>query len=158
MNNLSGFASTPWTWFDIAWPWIGLGAAIVMLFLLFATNTFRYHFQVSKFRDPVWLSWMAIPIYLIHEFEEYGFDIVGVRHAFPNGLCHYLRLANYPDCPIPHEFYLYVNIPLVWIFAVVAALLSYKNSFVGLGLYSVIITNAIAHIVQALVTREYNPG
>ena len=84
---------------------------------------------------------------MIHEFEEYGVDFLGDKHAFPNGLCQNLRLGNYPTCSISHEFYLYVNIPLVWFFAVLAATFSFKNLFVGLGLYSVIISNGIVHIL-----------
>jgi hypothetical protein len=147
-----------WTWFDIAWPWIGLIAAVIILSLLFVTNIFRHNIQISRWRDVAWLSWLAIPIYMIHEFEEYGVDFLGTRHAFPNGLCQNLDLENYPACPIPHEFYLYVNIPLVWFFAVLAAGFSFKHSFVRLGLYSVIISNAMAHIIPFLFKQEYNPG
>ena len=147
MKNLFGFKynGITWTWFDIIWPWIGLAAAIIILALLFATNILRLNTQVSIWRDSVWLSWLALPIYMIHEFEEYGVDFLGDKHAFPNGLCQNLRLGNYPTCSIPHEFYLYVNIPLVWFFAVLAATFSFKNLFVGLGLYGVIISNGIVH-------------
>ena len=90
---------------------------------------------------------------MIHEFEEYGVDFLGDKHAFPNGLCQNLRLGNYPTCSIPHEFYLYLNIPLVWFFAVLAATFSFKNLFVGLGLYGVIISNGIVHILTFFETR-----
>ena len=140
------------------WPWIGLAAAIIILAILLATNILRQNMQVSRWRDAVWLSWMAIPIYVIHEFEEYGIDILGEKHAFPNGLCRDLKLGNYPNCPVPHEFYLYVNIPLVWFFGLIAAIFSRRNPFVGLGLYSVIISNGMVHILTSLLKQEYNPG
>lgn len=152
------FANTTWTWFDILWPWIGLALAIVILVLLFATNILRHDIQVNRWRDPAWLSWLAVTIYMLHQFEEYGIDFVGSKHAFPDELCMRLGLGNYPACPIPHEFFLYVNIPLVWFFAVLSAKFSSKNPFVGLGLYSVIISNAMAHIVIAVATQAYNPG
>lgn len=147
-----------WTWFDIMWPWIGLGIAVAILLLLFTTNILRYDLRINRWRDSVWLSWLAVPIYMLHQFEEYGVDLFGYRHAFPDALCSRLGLGNYPGCPIPHEFFLYVNIPLVWFFAVLTAIFSPKNPFVGLGLYSVIITNAMAHIVVAIATQAYNPG
>ncbi|HEX4849160.1 MAG TPA: HXXEE domain-containing protein [Puia sp.] len=160
MKSLFGFPEVikPWTWFDMIWPWIGLFAAFILVVLLFATNIFRQNLEQSRWRDTKWLSWLAIPIYMIHEFEEYGIDFLGNKHAFPDGLCQNLNLGDYPFCSIPHEFYLYVNIPLVWIFAVIAAVLSSKNPFVGLGLYSVIISNAFAHIFTFFLRHEYNPG
>jgi hypothetical protein len=147
-----------WTWFDIAWPWIGLGAAIIILALLLLTNVFISNTQVSRWRDFLWLSWLALPIYMIHEFEEYGIDFLGNKHAFPDALCLNLSLGSYPKCPIPHDFYLYVNISLVWFVAVLTIMLSRKNPFVGFGLYSVIISNGIAHIVIFLLRQQYNPG
>ena len=95
---------------------------------------------------------------MLHQFEEYGVDLFGSRHAFPDELCNRLGLGNYPACPIPHEFFLYVNIPLVWFFAVLSAKFSPKNPFIGLGLYSVIISNAMARIVVAVATQSYSPG
>lgn len=152
------YDSSTWTWFDIIWPWIGLALAIILFGLLLTTNIFRKDILGSRWRDAQWLSWLAIPIYMIHQFEEYGIDLIGERHAFPNGLCRDLGLGNYPTCPIPHEFYLFVNIPLVWFFAIYAARISVKNPFVGLGLYSVIISNGVVHIGTFLIKQEYNPG
>jgi hypothetical protein len=65
---------TNWTWFDLAWPWVGLGAAAVLFFFLFATDKLRERLDVSRWRDPVWLSWLAPAAYMIHQFEEYGID------------------------------------------------------------------------------------
>ena len=145
MKTLFGikYDSNTWTWFDIIWPWVGLALAIILLGLLLTTNIFRQTILGSRWRDAKWLAWLAIPIYMIHQFEEYGLDLTGENHAFPNGLCQNLRLDNYPICPIPHEFYLFVNIPLVWFFAIFAARVSSKNPFAGFGLYSVIISNGI---------------
>lgn len=152
------FDYTTWAWFDITWPWIGLGFAILILILLFATNFLRYNFQISRWRDAVWLSWFAVPIYMLHQFEEYGIDLLGRKHAFPTDLCNNLSLGNYPSCIIPHDYFLYVNISLVWFIAVLNAKFSSKNTFVGLGLYSVLISNAIVHLIGAVAAKNYNPG
>ena len=146
------------TWFDLSWPWIGLGLAALLLILLFSTHLLRHNPAASRWRDTVWLSWLAIPIYMIHQFEEYGVDLLGQKHAFPDALCSNLGLGNYPACPIPHEFYLYVNIPLVWLMGLFTSRYSLKNPFVGLGLYSVIISNGMAHIMIFIVRGQYNPG
>ena len=44
-------------WFYTVWPFIGGGAAIVMVAILLTTDTFRSNTAVSRWRDPVWLAW-----------------------------------------------------------------------------------------------------
>ncbi|HLX91859.1 MAG TPA: HXXEE domain-containing protein [Puia sp.] len=150
--------STTWTLFDIIWPWIGLGASVIILILLFTTGLLRRDRLISRWRDPTWLAWLAVPIYMIHQFEEYGVDFLRQKHAFPDALCTNLNLGAYPVCPIPHEFYLYVNIPLVWFVGILLAIISFKSPFVALGLYGVIITNGVSHIFIGILRQSYNPG
>jgi hypothetical protein len=148
-----------WTWFDLAFPWIGGVAAGVLLVLLFGTNLLRSEPTLSRWRDPVWLSWMATVVYLLHNVEEYGVDLLGHWHAFPEALCADLKLPAYPDCPIPPAFFLAVNIPMFWVVGPLAALLSRRHRLIGFTLYSVISINALVHIMARLVTGQpYNPG
>ncbi|MBT8339105.1 MAG: hypothetical protein HKP58_15880 [Desulfatitalea sp.] len=51
--------------FDIAWPWIGGAAALVLLVLLFGTDLLRSEKRTSRWRDRVWLAWMAAFPFLI---------------------------------------------------------------------------------------------
>ena len=87
---------TNWTWFDLAWPWIWLGVGAVLFFLLFATDKLRERLDVSRWRDPVWLSWLAPAAYMVHQFEEYRIDAHGSRFAFPDLLCVSVGLPPYP--------------------------------------------------------------
>jgi len=85
--------------------------------------------------------------------------LLGHRHSFPDALCTNLKLPAYPGCPIPPAFYLAVNIPLFWIVAPLAALLSRRRPLMGLALYSVVFTNGLVHLIPVLVLgRGYNPG
>src|SRR5687767_5582946 len=59
-------------WFYTVWPFIGVGGAIVMVAILLVTDTFRGNTMTSRWRDPVWLAWIAVPLYWIHQFEEYS--------------------------------------------------------------------------------------
>ena len=59
-----------WNWFDIAWPWIGLAVALMLVVLMLATDLFRDNQAGSRWRDLVWLSWLPVPVYLIHQFED----------------------------------------------------------------------------------------
>lgn len=156
MNEL--YDHTSWTRFDILWPWIGLAAACFIFLKLFTGDTLRHNPLISRWRDPVWLSWLSIPIYMLHQFEEYGVDLMGRTHSFPDSLCSALGQGNYPSCSIPHEFFLFVNISLVWLFAVVGAKFCRRHPFIGLGLYSVMIVNAAVHIISAIIRQSYNPG
>jgi hypothetical protein len=148
-----------WSWFDVAFPWIGGVAAVVLLTLLFGTNLLRSDPMSSRWRDPVWLSWMATVAYLLHNVEEYGLDLLGNSHAFPNALCASLKRPPFPDCSIPPAFFLAVNIPLFWVVGPLAALLSPRHRLVGFALYSVISINALVHIAAVFGTGQpYNPG
>jgi hypothetical protein len=147
-----------WSWFDLNWPWIGSVAAVTLLVLLFATSKFRSDLSRSRWYDPVWLAWLAAPVYMIHNIEEYGIDLMGQRHAFPDALCTTLGLSFYPSCPIPPAFYLAVNISLIWVVAPVAAMLSRRHPLGGLTFYGLIFTNGMTHLAPMILGRGYNPG
>jgi hypothetical protein len=147
-----------WSWIDLAFPWIGGVAAFALLVLLFGTNLLHSEPDSSRWRDRIWLSWLAMAVYLIHNVEEYGIDLFGQLHAFPAGICAVLKLPPYPDCPLPPAFYLGVNIPLFWIGAPIAALLSRRHPLVGLTFYGVIVTNALVHFAPLLAGVGYTPG
>jgi hypothetical protein len=147
-----------WSWIDIAFPWIGLAATVVLLALLFGTDVLRGNQASSRWRDPAWLSWLAMALYLIHNVEEYGIDLFGRLHEFPVSMCATLKLPAYPACPMPPAFFLAVNLPLFWIGAPIAALLSRRHPLVGLTFYGVIFTNALVHLAPSLAGQGYGPG
>jgi hypothetical protein len=131
--------------------------AVIVLILLFSTNRLRSDFTRSRWRDRVWLSWLAVVLYLLHNVEEYGVDLLGRFHAFPNAMCSTLGLSPFPHCPIPAPFFLAVNLPMFWVGAPIAALLSRRHPLLGLSLYGVIFVNALTHL-GALLRTGYNPG
>ena len=146
------------TWFDLAWPWIGIVFAAALGILLFATNLLRQSLATPRWRDLRWLSFLAVAVYMVHNVEEYGLAANGAPHAFPDALCEALGQPDYPMCGIPPVFFLFVNLPLVWIAGPVAALLAKRFPLAGLTLWGVIGVNAIVHIAPAVVRREYDPG
>jgi len=147
-----------WSWFDLTWPWIGGVGAVMLLTLLFGTNLLRSDLGTSRWRDRVWLSWLAVFAYLAHNVEEYGIDLFGRKHEFPDTLCINLGLPAYPDCPVPPSFFLAVNLSMFWIAAPLAALLSRRHPLIGLSLYSVVFANALAHIVPFMTGLGYSAG
>jgi Protein of unknown function with HXXEE motif len=140
-----------WSKWDLGWPWMGLGAAVVILVLMFATNEMRSRAAVSRWWDPVWLSWLAVPMYLLHVFEEYSHDVFGRVYFIAGQVCIAQGYPPYPDCPIPTLHWPLVNIALVWVAAPLAAYLSRRNIVIGLTFYGFILFNGMLHVVTALV-------
>ncbi len=146
-----------WTWFDLGWPWLGLAAAAVLLALL-GTDRLRADRTVSRWRDPYWLGWLAVPLYVVHQAEEYAVDATGTRHAFPDALCEQIGRAAYPDCSIPEPLYVFVNIPAFWVAAPLAALLGRRWPLVGLSYWGVVAVNGVVHLLPLVRGDGYAPG
>jgi len=108
-------------WFHTVWPFVGGGAAIVMGAILLTTDTFRSNTTVSRWRDPVWLAWLAAPLYWVHQLEEYSLPVIGLPYSLPDMVCGQFDFPPYPACPIPMSFYPVVNISLMWFGAPLAA-------------------------------------
>ncbi len=143
--------------FDFVWPYMGLGAAL-LLGLLLATDYLRSDRSVSRWKDLVWLAWAGTWIYLVHQFEEHGVDAEGVHYAFRGFLCAQLGLGDARTCVTPYSFITSVNVAAVWLAGPAAALLGRRWPVLALAYYSVVFTNAFAHIVPGLSQGAYNPG
>lgn len=131
-----------------AWPWIGFGGGIVLLILLFFTETTRGNRNVSKRKDPVWLSWAMVAVYLIHVTEEYGIH-------FHNG--QYDLIQNFIDMGIsdmfggiPMAFFPYVNIMITWIALPIAAIICRRHPVVGLSMSGFMAVNGLVHLVSLI--------
>jgi hypothetical protein len=146
------------SWFDIGWPFVGLGGAAVMVIIMLVTDTFRGNTAVSRWRDPIWLGWLAAPLYWLHQFEEYSTPILGFPYSIQETVCKNMGYAPYPDCPIPFAFYPLVNIGLMWVGAPLAAWLGRRNPAIGLSFWGMILLNGVAHVGGTIALRDYNTG
>lgn len=148
-----------YNWFDLNFSWIGLIGAFIMLVLLFGTNLLLSKPEISRWKDLTWLSWMGFTAYLIHNVEEYGIDLYGNTHAFPEQFCATIAKAlGIVACNVPPAFYLAVNITLFWVVAPLGAILSRRYPLCGLAIYSVIFINGLIHILPMLKGAGYGPG
>ena len=125
-------------WFCTVWPFIGIGGAIVMVPILLMTDAFRGNTKVSRWSDPVWLGWLAVPLYWVHQFEKYSLPVIGLDYSLPEMGCKNLGFPPYPDCPIPLSFYPLVNIALMWFGAPLAAYLGRRNVAIGLSFWGLL--------------------
>lgn len=147
-----------WNWFYLNFPWIGGAAAIALLILLSCTNFLRADQSRPRWRDYTWLSWMGLVAYLSHNIEEYGVDLFGRLHQFPKDIVRLMELPPYPDCSIPPLYFVAVNVTMFWIAAPLASLLSRRHPLVGLSIYSIIMVNAVVHIIPSVAGTGYGAG
>lgn len=139
-------------WFMTVWPWIGLGAATVLLIVLFTTDWLQADKAALRWRDLTWIAWLAAVAYMLHNVEEYGLDFTGTTLAFPTTMAGLLG-------SMPGEmFFLCVNLSLVWFMGPAAAVLSRRYPALGLGMIGVEAINCFTHIPGALALRTVAGG
>ena len=134
------------------WPWMGLGAAIVLIVLLFGTNALRSTEGGTRWKDPTWFAWLAAVAYMIHNVEEYGIDFTGATLAFPQmmeGL-----MGAMPAWP----FFLCVNLALVWVMGPLAAHLSRRWPALCFGMVGIEALNCLTHIPGAIALGAVGGG
>jgi hypothetical protein len=145
-------------WFYAVWPFIGIGGAIVMFAILLLTDTFRGNAAVSRWRDPMWLAWLAVPFYWVHQFEEYSLPVLGIDYSIQGMICEKIGFPPYPECPIPLAFYPVVNIALMWFGAPLAAYLFRRNVLIGLCFWGLLFANGLVHTMGGVTEGTYNTG
>jgi hypothetical protein len=143
--------------FTYVWPYMGLGAAL-LLGLLLCTDALRSDLEVSRGRDLVWLAWAGTLAYLIHQFEEHGVDALGSTYAFRTEMCRNFGFPDVQACPIPFSFVTAVNISVVWLFGPTTALLGRRRPELALAFFSVPFFNTLMHIGPAVAKGVYNAG
>ena len=126
-------------WFYTVWPFIGIGGAIVMVAILLMTDTFRGSPRYRAGVIRMWLAWLAVPLYWIHQFEEYSLPVIGLDYSIQEMICEKIGFPPYPDCPIPLAFYPVVNIALMWFGAPLAAYLFRRNVLIGLSFWGLLL-------------------
>ena len=147
-----------WSNWHLGWPWLCLGGGLVLAAVLLGTNALRGNAAGSRWWDPVWLAWLAVPMLMVHMFEEYGFDVLGRTYDLPDMLCKNLGYVPYPDCPIPIAHYPLVNLGIAWVSAPLAAWLARRNLVIGLSWYGLLIFNGTLHVVTTIATGAAGAG
>ncbi len=143
--------------FDYVWPYMGLGAAL-LLALLLSTDILRSDRSVSRWKDLVWLAWAGTLAYLLHQFEEHGIDADGAHYAFRGFMCATLGFPDPKTCPVPLSYITSVNVAAVWLAGPAAALLGRRWPALALSYFSIPFINFLGHTVPFLINGAYNPG
>ena len=143
--------------FSYVWPYMGLGAALLFALLL-CTDALRSDLTVSRWRDLVWLAWLGMLAYLIHQFEEHGIDMQGATYAFRGEMCRNMGQPDAQTCPIPFSFVNAVNITCVWVFGPVTALLGRRWPGFALAFFAIPFVNTLIHLIPVVTQGAYNAG
>ena len=105
-----------------------------------------------------WLLWLQLPIFMLHEFEEYV--LPGGFKSFFNHDTVFASPEPGNNTPLSDGYVFFVNIVTVWGWAILGALLAPVAPWVGFGLvlWNVAI-NCVQHTVIFQIRHEgYNPG
>src|SRR5436190_23794215 len=144
------------TKFDFAWSWMGLAIVMVFFVLLFFTDILRSDLNKPRWQDAGWFAWVAAPMYMLHQFEEYAlyYNVKTLNHPFADWICQKIGYGAYPDCPIPLQHYKLVSI-IVWVLAMLGAWKFYKtHPMIALGTYGLILSNGFLHIAGGLSSEN----
>lgn len=136
------------------WPYAGLAAAVMGIVLLLVLP-----WSETRWRDPSWLICLALPIYMLHQFEEHGINLLGERYHFLPEMC---AILGYPDpthCPATPAFIAAVNCGGgVWIPGLLGILFLRRNILVGACGLGIPLVNAVVHIGVGIARARYNSG
>lgn len=133
------------SWIEEHWPKSTIFLAVYSTILIFL-------FVLEK-DIALFLIWIQLPIYWLHQFEEY---------VFPGGFIETFNRqvlgSNEKEWPMSKKASFWINIPIIYIaFPLSAILAGTVNISIGIWTAYFSILNAITH-VGMFVRIKYNPG
>ena len=144
--------------FATLWPWIGLGAAGMLLLLLASGPALVDDRRIPRWHDLGWLVFAALALTLLHQFEENGLDLTGRPAGLITALCTGFGFRDAVACPVPLSVITGFNVGTVWIAALIAALAVHRHPLIGLTVFAVPLGMLILHVGAAVGLMRYNPG
>jgi hypothetical protein len=135
------------------WMIVGLGGAIFLSLMLLADRVQLQLDPLARFH------WILLTIYLVHQFEEHGVDLLGRAYFFityaGNVIGDVGAASSFTLTPLA----IYrTNTLFVWLPFLAAVWGHRRFIWPGLAAGGLVLTNAILHIGIALWRAEYNPG
>ena len=145
--------------FQYAWPWMGLGAAIVLIIIAFFTDTLRSDKALSRWKDPAVLAWLCSIAYMLHNFEEYGCDLYGNPQGFAFCMSALVSTKGIMSGAFAEAALLSCNIGLLWIFSPIASSMvtrGHRHMAAGMAFFEIV--NGLGHIALTRAGGCYSPG
>ena len=132
-------------WFK-DWPKAGLIAAVFILLLLFLNSKA----SIGSFE---WFYWLSLPLYMIHQFEEYVYP-----GGFKEELNKVLLKENVSSEILTDKAALVVNLGFIWILTPVLIVLGAISIVFPVILMTLVAFNGFIHLVVSIRFKRYNPG
>ena len=141
----------------LGWPDVGLGIAPLLVVWLVLE---RRPGAPPRWQDPAWVLPLLWPIYLVHQFEEHGIDLLGRRYAFQEGLCGVLGHAeSLSVCPATPAFLFAVNAVGCQMTFAFSLVFRRRRPLVAACAWGVALVNGVIHVGSSLAHGgAYNPG
>lgn len=144
-------------WLTAHFQWIGLCFALI-IFLLLLVDAIRSGNLSLRFNDIKWLSWLGIAIYLLHNVEEYGLDILGLTNSFPHQARILLQTIN-PNGALPgNELFAVVNITAFWFVCPIATFRAKRYPLTGMAIFGIMSVNGLIHLLAVLSGKGWSAG
>ncbi len=132
------------------WPYKNWAKLCIVLSIIVVIISLLY---VKTNNIILFLIWIQIPIYLLHQFEE---------HSWPGGFKRFVNTEIFNvkngEYPLNDKTIFWINVPIIWILMPIFAALSFYNLFFGLWIPIFAVFNSLTHVIGAIVKRKYNPG
>lgn len=132
-------------WYE-NWPKAGIIAAVFLLLLLFLNS-----------KAPIWsfewLYWFSLPLYMIHQFEEYVYP-----GGFKEELNKILVRGERSREILTDRMVLIINVGFIWILTPVLIVLGTISIIFPVILMTIVAFNGFIHIISSIRFRRYNPG
>jgi hypothetical protein len=127
------------------WAKMGILSAFFILTLL-------VFYPGSPYGSPVWLFWLHVPVYMLHQFEEY---------VYPGGFKERLNEtlgSGGSEFPLNDERSFWINVPFVWMAMPLAAIIGLRVVIIPATLVAISTLNGLLHVGMGIRTKRYNPG
>ncbi len=127
-------------------PRVGLIVAIFLVILL----VFNSQAPIGSY---LWLTWLSVPLYMFHQYEEY---------VFPGGFQRELNTILLKDPSAEEKINsrdtFLINILYIWVAGPVLIALGLVSIIFPIIWISLFIANGVIHLITSIAKRKYNPG
>lgn len=136
-----------------AWPFLGL-----MMALGLSVSTFQHlYLPKSRALPPTFFTSIALPLYMVHQFEEHGYDLFLRPFQFRNYFCESMN-APLETCAMTAKMIFFINTVAVWGIGF-GSYLDKTGSGAGANFLGLELVNALLHFGGYFSTGTvYNPG
>ncbi|MFC1767879.1 HXXEE domain-containing protein [Candidatus Margulisiibacteriota bacterium] len=128
------------------WPKIGIVSAVFILVMLI-------FYPGTKIGSLQWLFWLLVPVYMIHQFEEYVFP-----GGFKNELNQEVMKSSNSESPLNDKTAFWINVPIVWVIFPISAIIGLNFVLIPAVCMLFAAANGILHLAFSIRKMKYGPG